>query len=398
MEVLDITPLKNSFSEGINISSYPSHFVGALRFDIRKAPSIDKNGRNQYDSDVNYNEATMNGTQVYTQEDLDNGIIDDPALIGYSYGMGWFPGYAIDIETGERLNIMFGEDSKLIGCNGRDMLWNPTSDIMTDLYRSTNGAQGEVLFGGKHYIYIMGNNIRKNILGSAKWESFPSYDGGKKIKDYLDEAANESAANRRKIIRRVFRNAMWVSIPLHNSEYEFLSTDVTIKLRVANPYYKNLIHFTKEQYENLSQDKDSLQSIEDALSPNYNYPMYSFSTKDLSTTKNDNVTAEDALDIIKIVPNPYYGYCAYEKEQIENLVKFTNLPQNCTISIYTVSGTLVKRFKKDNPLTFVEWDLKNTYGIAIASGVYIIHIEAPGIGEKILKWFGALRPIDLQTF
>ena len=221
----------------------------------------------------------------------------------------------------------------------------------------------------------------------------------KKIKDFLDEAANESAANRRKIIRRVFRNAMWVSIPLHNSEYEFLSTDVTIKLRVASPYYKNLIHFTTEQYNTLSQnEKDSLQSIEDALSPNYNYPMYSFSTEKLSTTKNDKEAAENALDIIKVVPNPYYGYCAYEKEQIENLVKFTNLPQKCTISIYTVRGTLVRRFKKDNPLTFVEWDLKNTYGIAIASGVYIIHIEAPGIGEKILKWFGALRPIDLQTF
>ena len=25
-------------------------------------------------------------------------------------GMGWFPGYAIDIETGERLNIVFAEE------------------------------------------------------------------------------------------------------------------------------------------------------------------------------------------------------------------------------------------------------------------------------------------------
>ena len=27
------------------------------------------------------------------------------------YGMGWFPGYAVDIETGKRLNIYFGENS-----------------------------------------------------------------------------------------------------------------------------------------------------------------------------------------------------------------------------------------------------------------------------------------------
>ena len=38
---------------------------------------------------------------------------------GTGTGMGWFPGYAIDIETGERLNIIFSEDSWLAGENGR---------------------------------------------------------------------------------------------------------------------------------------------------------------------------------------------------------------------------------------------------------------------------------------
>jgi hypothetical protein len=42
--------------------------------------------------------------------------------------------------------------------------------------------------------------------------------------------------------------------------------------------------------------------------------------------------------------------------------------------------------------------LKNDQNIPIASGTYIIHIEVPGIGEKILKWFGVMRPIDLDSF
>ena len=46
--------------------------------------------------------------------------------------MGWFPGYAIDLETGERLNVIFSEDSWLAGENGRDMIWNPTSNIVTE--------------------------------------------------------------------------------------------------------------------------------------------------------------------------------------------------------------------------------------------------------------------------
>ena len=47
-------------------------------------------------------------------------------------GMGWFPGYAIDIETGERLNIIFAEDSWQTSENGTDMIWNPTSKIATE--------------------------------------------------------------------------------------------------------------------------------------------------------------------------------------------------------------------------------------------------------------------------
>jgi len=48
--------------------------------------------------------------------------------------------------------------------------------------------------------------------------------------------------------------------------------------------------------------------------------------------------------------------------------------------------------------SFQDWDLKNQSGIPIASGLYIIHVDAPGIGEKILKWFGVMRPLDLQNY
>ena len=67
-------------------------------------------------------------------------------------------------------------------------------------------------------------------------------------------------------------------------------------------------------------------------------------------------------------------------------------------SIYTVNGNLVRQYSKDNDISYWEWDLKNNYNIAIASGIYIIHIDAGEIGEKVLKWFGALRPVDLDSF
>jgi hypothetical protein len=126
--------------------------------------------------------------------------------------------------------------------------------------------------------------------------------------------------------------------------------------------------------------------------------MYKFNTGDLAVEKGNNEAAKNALDIIRVVPNPYYAFSSYEENQLDNRVKITNLPELCTISIYNTAGVLVRRYKKDEDATFVDWDLKNHANIPIASGIYYIHVDAPGIGEKVVKWFGVLRPIDLNAF
>jgi hypothetical protein len=40
--------------------------------------------------------------------------------------------------------------------------------------------------------------------------------------------------------------------------------------------------------------------------------------------------------------------------------------------------------------------LKNTKGIPISAGVYLIHVDVPGIGERVIKWFGINRTFDSQ--
>ena len=42
----------------------------------------------------------------------------------------------------------------------------------------------------------------------------------------------------------------------------------------------------------------------------------------------------------------------------------------------------------------LEWDMKNSKGIPIASGVYLIHVNAEGIGETTIKWFNVNRKFD----
>ena len=157
-----------------------------------------------------------------------------------------------------------------------------------------------------------------------------------------------------------------------------------MKLRISKAY---------EKYSHLIADVSETSQADN----NWN-PLYTFSTKSVATGTDNDSTLTSILDVIGVVPNPYYAYSKYETSKLDNRVKITNLPEVCTVSIYNLSGTLVRQFYKTDPLTFVDWDLKNQRNVPIAGGVYIIHVDVPGIGQKVLKWFGVMRPIDLDTF
>jgi len=126
-------------------------------------------------------------------------------------------------------------------------------------------------------------------------------------------------------------------------------------------------------------------------------PMYGWSMDDIKTTTASQDALTDVLDLINVVPNPYYAFSEYERNRIDTRVKITNLPDQCTVTIYNVSGKMVRQFKKDNLVTSIDWDLKNSIGVPISSGVYIIHVEVPGVGERIIKFFGGMRQIDLES-
>jgi hypothetical protein len=352
---------------------------------------------------------------------------------GSGTGMSWFPGYAVNVETGERLNIAFGENSLLTAENGRDMKWNPTAnkfDPVTD----------EPLFGGMHYIYVFGHNADNPTA------DVPMYDSCSFISARL---ATGNSTDK----RNVWKDAMWVSLPMIGSDYASLNfpdqipSDVKVRLRVArtyrtyatgdilknnqpltvgNTYYVASTPVTHNgttyntvgtSFVAANTTFTGAGTVAIDASPNALgafAPMYTFTTDDLANTTNDVASATSALDLINVVPNPYYAFSAYETNQLDNRIKIVNLPAKCTVSIYTVGGTLVRKFNRDVPAdnsngqvystsipnreTSLDWDLKNFKGIPIASGVYLIHIDAPGLGERTLKWFGMTRPLDLDTF
>ncbi|MDD2322276.1 MAG: T9SS type A sorting domain-containing protein, partial [Bacteroidales bacterium] len=330
---------------------------GAKRFTIRAAQSVDKDG----------NPAPVGSGPSSNP--------DDPNYISET-GMGWFPGYVYDLETGERLNMIFGEDSWLVGENGRDMLFNPTSNMYNPLINPANPDPSHVLFGGKHYVYVFGHT--EKLFGpnpSAQYDS-PPYDAGAWLRNSIKGGNLDS---------RIWASAMWVGLPMAHPIREWMSNDARVAIRVARPYQR---YYSTMMY----QDSTSQDVY------NRNFPVYSFSTEALATQKGVIEIAQTELELINVVPNPYYAYSTYEVNQLDNRIKIVNLPRKCTVSIYNVSGTLVRQFTKDEDITSIDWNLKNSAGIPIAGGIYLIHVDAPGIGERTIKWFGSLRPIDLNAF
>lgn len=115
---------------------------------------------------------------------------------------------------------------------------------------------------------------------------------------------------------------------------------------------------------------------------------FEFNTKAASVSDED---AKTELSDISVVPNPYIGAAAWEKRNLnqtgrgERRIDFINLPAQCSIRIYTVAGQLVKTLQKDTAPTdgSMSWNLVTDDGMDVSYGLYIYHVDAPGIGTHV---------------
>jgi len=388
--------------------------TGAKKLEPRRNRSVDKQGIPTGSAGCNEGEALLDTLH---------------------YGCGWFPGYAVNVETGERLNIAFGEDSKQDYNNGRDMMWNPTSEIY-----GSNGYQYS--FGGRHYIYVFGHSrststyqgvassisaVNGKLIGAGDYSNYTNLAGIYKLAYQNNNAI---------LLNNIWSDAMWVNMPaLADKRYNFsnpadMTCDAKVRLRVKKSYKVGLsgMYYASSvgpvtgivvaPVVGVIPYAASNGELTTDLTPapiNNNFGYYTFNTADIFSEINNAASAKNALDLINVVPNPYYAYSTYEKSRVDTKIKITNLPNKCKIKIFTLNGTLIRTFDRDvsgqedltltssdfvhsKRLSYQDWDLKNQDGIVIASGLYIIYVNVPGVGEKILKWFGVMRPLDLQNY
>jgi len=103
------------------------------------------------------------------------------------------------------------------------------------------------------------------------------------------------------------------------------------------------------------------------------------------TTVSANRYDQASLEQIQVFPNPFLGYDTEMAGGSDPYVTISNLPSTgCTVRIYSLGGQLVRRIDHQSG-SYEIWDLRNTHGAYAASGMYLVHIEVPVLGSKILK-------------
>jgi hypothetical protein len=100
------------------------------------------------------------------------------------------------------------------------------------------------------------------------------------------------------------------------------------------------------------------------------------------------------LEDISVVPNPYVVTASWEPQHLYDSgrgvrkIDFIHLPPECTISIYTMSGKFVQSIEHNSEIWdgAESWNLLSRDGLEVSYGVYLYHVDAPGIGNHVSKF------------
>jgi len=100
------------------------------------------------------------------------------------------------------------------------------------------------------------------------------------------------------------------------------------------------------------------------------------------------------LSNVMVVPNPYKAGSGFKESEHLRQIRFTNLPEKCTIKIFTIAGEHVSTVEHDN----VEsgnawWDLRTINNQEVAPGLYIYHVEqlSGNSSEPFIGKFAVIR-------
>ncbi|MBL8023987.1 MAG: hypothetical protein JNK54_06890 [Elusimicrobia bacterium] len=91
----------------------------------------------------------------------------------------------------------------------------------------------------------------------------------------------------------------------------------------------------------------------------------------LSVMGQEDVSLQD----LRVSPNPF-------RQGTDAQVTFANLAERATLRIFTASGREVRQLEETGGDGILCWDGKNTSGRPVVPGVYLYHVQSPGVAKK----------------
>ena len=102
--------------------------------------------------------------------------------------------------------------------------------------------------------------------------------------------------------------------------------------------------------------------------------------------------AEDVSNI-GVVPNPYKVHSGFKESEHLRQIRFTNLPETCTIKIFTLTGEHVRTLEHSNSESGnTWWDMRTVNNQEVVPGLYLFHVQQSGSSnEPFIGKFAVIR-------
>ena len=285
--------------------------------------------------------------------------------------------------------------------DGNDIVYGDTTSWTNyyrfdDLYSFTKIAVGDTVYGTPLYNTLDSIDVIAECTGVKEQEALLFKNPNPNISDELFLALYDDAL-----------------IPLdgHLGQSHPQGLTELKEERLSRRYYKYTIEYPDKGVENYISvttfdrgipDKD-LQSLESGKDANMK-------------TIFPGPAAKNKMDNIYVVPNPYLGQSKFDgrranddKGDRSKRIWFVNLPENCTIKIFTLAGDLVDKIEHNgahsvdviNPSKasptgisasgIHEWDMLSRYDQIIASGIYLYSVEDHDSGYRKVDKFVIIK-------
>lgn len=277
-----------------------------------------------------------------------------------------FTAWIVDARTGEERQLAVGfyevgERVRLTGAGTRidgkpDGVWTPGDSLV---------LRGEGIFIFDSPYDPTGSQVEHTGGVFSTGTQWAEIRGGINVPAGATFNGVEVTERQRTILRSPFMNSLYsVQFQKRTPDAEYAAGD-TLKIPVSvYPYFEDRFTFSTTQGGAISTE-----------------------------------TKKQLFEKVNVVPNPLFAFnpaTSYAgTNPDEPFVTFTNLPNDVTVKIFSLSGLQVRTLNTSDKLSptspFLRWNLENENGLRVASGMYIAIVSSPEFGEKVLK-FGIIMP------